>query len=299
MAGAFGVTSKLMIGTASGTPSVPLPFLSESLAMHKTIFDGNALAGTRTRFADRARQSIQPISGSLSLEPTPIEMQSILPWVLGGTPATTSYPLSDTLLTQSYWALRGVAPSNAGKIFKYPVVGVNRGTFSANQGGPLAVNLDLVGTTEDSATGGGSFPSYTEGVVAGPWMFHELVLTVNSSARKPKNISITIDNAVAADRFFNSQALQTVQATDRIITVSHDFPYGDEATAYGMVQTGVTCVAVFTQGVYILTFNMPLVQYEDISPVVNDRGEQMLRLSGTARGTSAALDELTTTLAVS
>jgi hypothetical protein len=305
MAGSMGVTAKLLLGAANGTPGTAMDFVSENLKRQRPLVDTNALAGTRTRWANRAVPGIRPVGGPLSCQPTAIEWETLLPWILGGTPSGTSYPQAENLLMQAYWVLRGLSPTGAGKIFKYPVVGVGSARISSSQGAPLAADLDLLGavgsglSSEDSTTAGSSFPSFTLDKTTNPWMHHELVLTINSTIYQCKDFTITLDNAVDAGRYFNTQDLQTIQATDRRIAVSASLPYGDAAAAYALSQGGVPVTAVYTNGVYVLTFSMPLVQFEDPTPTASSREEIMLALSGSARGTTAAGDELAVTLATS
>lgn len=291
MSGFYGHQSKLMIGTSS-TPNVGLDFLTETLRKRKTMVDLNGMKGTRSRFGLRARPGVLPCSGSLVLHPTPVELATLLPLILGGTPSGTSYPLAETLTTFNYWALRGT------KIYKYAGVGVSRATFAASQGEGLTLALDLVAKTEDNATASSSFPSFSIDQTTFPFMFHELVLIVDGITYKCKSFSLTIENAIDAGRFFNSQSLVTVQPTDRVITLSHDLPFGDAEDAYEIdQQSGVAGTLTFTvaEPATSLAFALPFLQYEPEAAVAADRGEVMLPLTAVAR-TTAALGELTVTM---
>ena len=172
MSGLYGHQIKVMVGTAS-PPTRALDVLVDGVRRTRTIVDLNGLKGTRSRYAARARPSLLPVGGALSLYPTPVELSTLLPLILGGTPSGTSYPLAETLPTFNYWSARN------SQIYKYAQCGVSRATFSARQGEGLLLSMDIVGTTEDSATSVTSFPAFAIDTTTKPFMFHELLLTVD------------------------------------------------------------------------------------------------------------------------
>jgi hypothetical protein len=294
MAGFFGKRAKLMIGTAS-PPTVGLNYVSDGLKRHRSVADLMGLGGTFSHFAARCRPSLQPVAGPLVLYPTPVELVTLLPLMLQGTPVGNSYPLADPvqLTTFNYWKLL------ASKIHKFAGVAIAAWTLRARQGEAVTLSCDLIGQTLDPTALANTFPAYSFDQTTKPFMFHELILTVGGVAYQCKEFALSLDWAVDAGRFFNSQTLQGVYPTDRIITLSHDNPFGDAEALYGTDQdAGVSASAVFTSGGTSLSLSMPAVQYEDDSPTVPGRDEVMLPLTGVCRVASggAALSELAVVL---
>src|SRR4051794_30131986 len=105
MAGAFGVQAQFGIG-ASSTVDKPLDLLSDGVRLTSEIVDGNGMKGTRSRSATRAREGRKRVGGSIGLNPTAVEWSNLLQYILGGTPASTSYTLADALPTFYYTADR-------------------------------------------------------------------------------------------------------------------------------------------------------------------------------------------------
>jgi hypothetical protein len=198
-----------------------------------------------------------------------------------------------SLTTFNHWRLMG------SKIYKFGGCGIARWTLSGRQGGALLLTADVLGQTLDNTALANTFPAFSIDQTTKPFKFHELVQTIAGNTYQLKQFSLSCDWAVDADRFFNAQTLQGIFPTDRVITVSHDLPFGDAEAAYGLDQdNGVATVATFTSGGTSLTLSMPSVQYEDDSARVGGREEVMLPLTGIARVAvgGAALSELAVTL---
>jgi hypothetical protein len=294
MPGFYGKRAKTLVGTGN-PPATGIDFQSDTLRKHRSVDDLKGMSGTFSRFAARARPGLQPIAGQLALYPTPVDLAVLLPLMLHGTPSGTSYPLADpvSLTTFNHWRLMG------SKIYKFAGCGLGRWTLSARQGGALLLTADVLGQTLDNTAAAATFPVFSFDQTTKPFKTHELALTIASNPYQLKAWSLSVDWAVDADRFFNSQTLQGIFPTDRVITVSHDLPFGDAEAAYGLDQdAGVAVTAAFVSGGTSLTLSTPAVQYEDDSAVVPGREEVMLPLTGIARVAvgQAALSELAVTL---
>lgn len=286
MAGAYGVFGKFGIGSTS-TVDQPLDLITDGVRVVSEIIDGNGIKGTRSRYASRAREGKKMVGGQISLQPVPKELVDLLPYIHGASPLSTSFPLGESL-TSFYYSADRVT-----KVFTYAGCVISRATFASVPGQPLSLTCDLVGLTE-TVGNAGTFPSLTVETEAGPFMHQDLALTVNSVASVLcKGLTLTIDNAVDTDRFFNSQDMSATQATDRNITLDLLLPYGDQSAQYDLAPTGVEVVAVYTNGTVSLSWTLAAVQFTQQSPVINDRGEILLQLTGNCRRTVAAAELVT------
>lgn len=289
MAVAVGTLGQLGIDTASPVTK-RFDFISSSLSLDEEFRDTNGLRGTLSHDISRVRQSLRRVSGTIELQPNAVELSLLLPWILGangtGSP-TVTYALADSLQTR-YVAM----DVNAGNQFTYSGVVVNRATFRAAQGEPLALSLDVIGVDE---TISGTFPTLSINTANGPWMLSDLALTVNGTTTQVPEFSLTIDNRVDGNRFLNSLTLTNTFKIDRQITVSIMPPYGDYTALYNTGAGGVAVVATLTNGGAVLTLTLGKVTFPRKSPTVRGRSEVMLPLEGTAYA-NGATKELVTTL---
>jgi hypothetical protein len=291
MAPVQGYNALLGIGDTS-TVDQPLDFLSESLACVEEFKDRAGLRGTRAHNIEATRAGIRRVGGNLRLQPTAVEWASLLPWILGGTPSGTNYPLAETLPAK-YVAVNR-SDGTDGKVFVYSGVKVNRATIRGTQGEPLELDLDLVGVDETVGLAN-SFPALTLDTTTAPFMFHDLVLSIAATEYQAKDVEIVIDHRLDGERFFNSQTRTAIAAQDRMIGVNTQLPYGDAEAAYNTGIAGVAVVATFTNGTVSLAFTMSKVQFPRRSPTAPGRTEIMLPLQGIAYKSGSTL-ELTTVL---
>jgi hypothetical protein len=265
-------------GTAIGSYTEAYEFLTESLRKQLTVVDTAGLRGTRSHPAERTRDGTYAIGGGLQFHATPAMLDLLLPRILGANEATDVFALAETLPEFD------VLIDRVAKRFVYAGCQVNRATFRAAAGGPLELDLDVIGKAEVvSAT---AFPSITAPVDP-PYVWQDCVCTVNGSARVVTQWEMTIDNALNA-RFSNSQTATDIHSTDRIVTVNLTVPYtSSEVDLYG-INTGGAAAAtfVFTNGNYSTTFSIAKLQIPDQSPVVDGRGEILLQLQGVAKQSS-------------
>lgn len=290
MTAAIGTLTRLGIDTASPVTK-RFDYQREDLKLREEFKDGNGLRGTLSPKIERVRPGIRRVSGPIVFQPNAVELALLLPWILGtngvGSP-TATYALADTAQTRFVAIDR-----NAGNLATYDTVAVDTATFRASQGEPLEVELDLVGKDE---TIGGSFPAISIDTANGPWMLHDLVLTINAvSAIKPRDFTLTVSNGIDRERFFNTQTLTAANKLSRRITFGTMVPYGDFTTLYGTGAGGVAVTAVFTNGGAVLTFSLVKVAFPRESAATPGRVEVMLPLSGQAYQSGATL-ELETSL---
>ena len=291
--GVYGYATQLGIG-ASSTVSNRLDFESEDFGIQENLINLNGLRGTRSRDISRLRPNTRIAQGSINLQPTANEWANLLQWIFGGTPTgsgTVTYPLSDTLITQ-YLSIDRVS-----KVFTYSNVAVDRATFSATEGGPLQLRLDLIGTDETIGASG-SFPSLSLDTATNPFLFFDLALTIGATQQYYcKNFELTINNFLDKTRFYNNQTLTAIYPEDREITFKTNLAYGAAVALYNAGSGGVAMNATFTYGVQVLSMTAGTLAFPRKPPVISGKQEIMLPIDGYLMKSGSNL-ELTTTLFV-
>lgn len=284
-----GSQAKLAFGDTTGGLTEPLQFIKESIGLHNEIYIPDGIVGTREILAERSRENIRHVAGTVDLEPNPAELAYILKRILGGTPSGTSYPLADTV--PSFAAI----VDRITKVWTYSTLYVNKGVFRAQQGGPLAVSLDILGTDE-SVGNAGTFPSLTINTAGGgPFMMSDLAITVAGTAYKFFDFTLTVDNMLEM-RHLNSLTPTSITPRFRRITLDLDAPSGDAIALYGTQIPGSAVVATFTNGAQSLAFSLPSVQYPKRTPTVPGKTEIHLPIQGIATKPSGSGASLAVTL---
>ena len=292
MAASIGTLGQLGIGDADPVTQ-RLNYVTEDFTRKDEVIDGNGIRGTRSQDSELVMDGIQRINGPVNLIPTALEMSYLLQWIMGGTPTgtgTVTYPLADTIQTKY------LTVDRRQKVFTYAGVGVNMATFRASRGTPLSVELGLIGQTE-SVGNSGTFPVLTLDVSTKPFVFHNLVLSVESTTVSCAEFMLSVNNMIDADRFFNSQTLTAVNALDREIRFGTSLPYGDYEAIRAAMNAGaggLSVVATFTVGNTALAFSLPAVAVPMRAPGTPGRVEIMLPVEGRAYRLAGARELVTT-----
>ncbi len=279
--------SKAQLGmAASGTTATErYEFLTESVALAETFFNSDGIAGNRSRYSERTRQNTRAVSGSITLHPNSVELDVLLPRILGTAEVADSFTLAETLPTFS------VIVDRVEKRFYYESCKVSRATFRASQGGPLELQLDIEGV--DEAVSATAFPALSISTV-GPYMFSDAVLSVAGSAYSFRDFELTIDNQLQGDRFLNSLTRTALPEGGRAVQWTLNAPYGDSTALYGLAAAGVACVATFTQGARSIIFSSDKVSFPRQGPTVPGKEEIMFPLVGMAGRYGSTLELVVT-----
>ena len=281
---------RLAIGTAGSAVTARLDHQSFATGTEEQFVDASGNTGRLTRFINRQRLTKIVVAPALSLKPTSAELALVLPWLLGGTPTvattTTTYPLGNTVPTRRLQYDDGNSAGNA-KVHTYDPIAVSNVTFSSSDSsGTLGVNLQLIGTT---AVQNIAFPAsgvtliddatqpFTHADSAG-------AVTVNGVVTLCQSVSISVDNGILTDRFFNSLTLVGFVKHDRNIRVSLTYPIGQAPDLYDASGFGVPVIVAYTNGTTVLTFTFPRVQFPKTPIDVPYRNELVHGLNGTAYG---------------
>ncbi len=96
MAPNYGYQAKFGIGATAPVTS-QIDFISETLTLNQELMYLGGLRGIRDRSIERVREGIRRVAGNVIMQPTAVEWQTLLPWILGGTASGSSYPLGEVL----------------------------------------------------------------------------------------------------------------------------------------------------------------------------------------------------------
>lgn len=287
MAGSWGYQTQLGIDT-NATVTKRYDFLSENLVCNEDFVDTGGLRGTRSHVVERVRAGIRHIAGTITMQPTAVELAALLPWILGAAAVGNVFALADTLTT------RYVVVDRGAKVFSYTSCLVDSCTFRASQGSPLSMTLSVVGSDE-SVGNSGTFPSLTLDTTTNAFMFHDCVFTLAAATYSVRDFDLTINNNIDRNRFFNSQTLSTATSPmDRHVTLRTSMPYGDATAVYNTGASGVAVNATFTNGGTSLNFDFVKVCFPRRSPSVGGRQEVMVPLDGIAYRSGSTLELVTT-----
>lgn len=283
----MGTLSRFGVGAASPA-TLLLDLLSGDVGLQESHTNGTGVRGTRSRHKSRTRKSLRRASGSITIEPNVQELLFWLPYILGGTPSGTTFPLGETL--SSFICQKDMIE----KVFTYTGCKIASATFRSSQGSPLQLTLNIEGVDETIGNAG-TFPAI-ELTEAAPFVHHDGAFVINSiSGRTFFDYELTIDNMLDGERFGNSATRTALNPTDRMITVGLTPPYGGNHDMYNLLETGVPIVATFTNGTVSVAFSTPFVQIPRNTPLIAGKAENRLLLRGEARSDDAN-EELVVTL---
>lgn len=279
------------LGIGSDTPvTTELEFQSANLGKVARVLDSNGIRGTRSIPKERVRDGIYEISGSISLTPSPAELDAILPWITGtAKDESNQFPLAESLLSQ-YVSIDRVA-----KVFTYGGCVVSRATFRGSEGSLLQVTLDIEGKTETIGNAG-TFPSLTLDS-GSPYTFTDAVLTIGGTPYQCREFELVIDNQVRP-RHMNSLSRTEIPAARRMVTTRFVVPYtSSETSLYSMGVGGAAASLVLTNGAYSISFAFANI----VNPATGDSiaisgpdEELFLTLSGQARSSGSTKELIIT-----
>ena len=276
-----GMINEVTAGTAVVVTEL-YELISGDMGSIEELLDTGGITGTRAHLSERVRQNIRRCTGSITLNPNAIELDNLLPRILGTAEVVDVFDLAETLLPFTINIDRGP------RRFYYAGCFVNKATFRASAGQALTVQLDIEAFTETSDST--AFPAITLNLATGPYLFSDAVISVSGTNYAFKSWELVVDNMLDTERFLNSTTRAALPAKDRMVSVTLDAPYGtpaaDNTALYGLAATGVAVIATFTNaqatGVSCI-FNCPKVSFPRISPILSGKEELMIPLRGIAR----------------
>jgi hypothetical protein len=291
MALAIGTLGKLAIaatGTSLASFTQCIEFISETMGSARTQLDLSGIRGTRSHPKERFRDGTYTVGGTLVLQPNPEEMAILLPYCLGAEASGTTFALAEDLPEFD------VAIDKQSKVCTYIGCKVVQMNLKGSAGGPMTMELQIVGKTE-TVTNAGTFPSIVPNLTA-PYVLYDGVFTVLSAARGIADIDISVQNVADTGRFLNSQTVTAIPILDRIVMVKATVPYETgNVDLQNQALAGNSATFVLTNGAYSSTWSFAnLKAVTQATPVIDAKKELMLQLNYQAV-TSSTTKELIVT----
>lgn len=285
------------IGATGGEATRLLSVLNENYKAVASYINGNGTHGTTSMYGSRVRNGPISVGGSFSLNPNALDLAMILPYIYGTTASGTTFALSDS---QIAFVIQKKLSSTGNRVFQYPTNYVQRAVFSSSSGGPLQLDIDAVGLSEDTPDSTWTvptIPSDSTGVPVSDMFVHSDINThtIGGTTYGVRDVSLTIEN-VLVGQFLNSRTATAFTKTNRIITYTASIPESDAVyTAFKDSETTILPVVMtYTYGNESLQFTLPDVRFTAETPVIAGRGgENYIQLTGQAFRTAASLELVT------
>jgi hypothetical protein len=271
--------------TGAGTATAEFEFLEGStLGLTEEFIDTNGIRGTRSHGSERVRRGTRRVDGQITMAPTPVELAVLLPLILGGTPAGTTYPLGESLTLFDLYGVRD------GTVYTYDECAVEEAVFTAAEGGPMQLALTLVGKDETQA---GAMGAVTLDLTTQPFVLHDAAVSVAGGAREVSAFELRIRNVLEV-KYRNSATPTQIKATDRIVSLDLPVSQGDNIALYGSAVGGVAASITLTNGAVSLAFSMSKVQAPKNPLPFGQRGILDFPWRGVARKDGSTLELVTT-----
>ncbi len=258
--------------TAITASSTAVEFISTTLKRRDTHIYSRGIRGTRSRSKSRARIARTEVSGQIVMEPSPSEIDFLLPYILGGTTSMGSTDVADALPEFV------IGIDKITKVYTYAGCRVARAVFSAQSGQAIQLTLDIEAETETEGAAG-SFPSITL-PTDNFFVMSDATLTLLATARKFGSFSLTIDNMLDTDRYLNSTTRTEIAPQDRQVRLELNAPFtSDNADLYAAAIAGAAGTLAISDGTttYTMSFGNTKIPAEGAD--VGGKSELMLPLA--------------------
>lgn len=263
-----------------GINDVEFEFISLQGGARYALVDNTiqAIRGTYSRSKERVKEGLIYIDLYVRMQPTPTELDTLIPLFGFAETPTDTFTVSDSELTSFTVVVDRVA-----KVHTYANCKINRATFSGQKGQqPVSVDLHIMGVTETEGNAGTFSTGTALDATDQPYAFTDGVMTLRSSARQYDRFALSIDNKIQRE-FNNSQTATNICRTDREITLATSVPYVAANTDLyttpgpgGPDASGAAGTLVFTDGGQSTTFSFAnLKELAQSTPIP---GKRELRL---------------------
>lgn len=277
MPSALGYKSRLGMSVADPVTAM-FEFLSETLTTAQALEDTSGTRGTLDDPDNRVREASRSVAGSIEMNPTPLELDLLIPLITGATKVSDVAAMVPTDPLPAFT----IAIDRDVKVFKYTGCKIGKAEFSAQANGPLKLALDIVGV-DSTKNNAGTFPALTPKADT-PFMFYDCVLTIGGTTYPINNFKMTYTNALGL-YFANSVTPTRINQEGRIVEWSLELPAGDAEAIWGTSALSAVAVqAQFTNGNTFLRLRSELVRApkEDFS-IGTVQGEVPMMWNGISR----------------
>jgi hypothetical protein len=282
-----GYAAKLLMDASTfDANSEPYAMLSESLKQTVELDIDPSIRGTRSRSVERSGVSLKRVGGAVRMRPSPSELDNLLPRILGAAEDADEFALDESLPEFNMLVQR------VGDIFQYNNCKIATARFSASEGQAVELEINVIGKTRTKEA---SFPSVAIDT-DGYYSFWQGVLTLNSATYPINSFEVNIDNSIEA-LFENTVTASTIEATDRIVTLSVDTPFtAGASTLQDAIDNGENIAGslVFTNGNQSLTFTFNALMAADEDPTVGSKNKIRYPITFQALRTGSSLELVVT-----
>ena len=260
---------------------------SDTFRKGSSIFFNSGLRGTRGRNVVQSRFGPNSYAGVWTLEPSYQFLYDFMPLILGGG-SNGSYTLAETLAAFDFMR------DETATVFRYNDVVIDSAVFRGSPGGPLMLQLGLVGLSQSSAE---TFPSGTALATSAenePVMVSDLTITMQSATRYIEDFELGIYHNVRQP-LRNSRDPRANNAGMRVITFNTSTPFSSSemSALYNQAKDGAAATLAFvstTSNNYSAQFNLRRMQVPSEDPIVAGPDEILLPLSGFINGQGTNLE---------
>jgi hypothetical protein len=275
---AFGLNSSTSLSVAGAATSI-YEFLSESMGVEQEIVRTDGLRGTRVHPTERTRTGRRTPGGSISMQPTHVELGVILPKIID------SSGVSDTLPPYFQVVMNKVA-----KGWTFIGCKTSKARFSSRVGEPLALDWDIE-AVDCSVGSPGDFSLLSLDQHA-PFIFQDATLSLNSGTYQFAEVEIEIDWHLKLDRFMNSQTRTDLPSEDASVMLSLSLPYTSDTTGlWNALLPGASAggSVTFNDGTHTIVFTFGDLIFPALrdGPSARAKDEILLPLRAEARGTGS------------
>jgi hypothetical protein len=312
----IGALGKLLIET-SGNGDTPrtfnsnskrIEFIYETLGTERNIKHNNAITGFLGERLYGARQGSYVVQGVISLQMSPLQIGTILPLILGGTPgaagsglgvdvdsdgADINYPLANNTPTFDALVYREAGIFHYRNLRVAQAVIRGKAVSGGDQNEFIEMMLVCIGQDEIIIKQGQaspwpvSEPALPTTANALPYQFHELDLFLDSSKYNVESFTLTIDNNLMV-KWFDEQFPGCIRSTGRTVSLELELPFtcAGLAEIEAMHNTDAPSELRFatpSSGVQFHTsIELPYSQADFITPTIQGRQDipHRVRLKG-------------------
>lgn len=300
--GRLAISDVIAYSLSGGNPVQPgevtkrLNFSSFSKGIMQGKADSNQSRGELSRRINRVRTSRISAAPQLEIQPTALELVSLLDLAMGAAPSGTTYALGNGTRRAQFkyddgtnvWSFLETAMARLSlrSSDSDPTLHASCALLAKNCVDDSTWPVALASTAVDETTQ----PFIHQDTASGSAPPQTSAVSLAGTPIWTPNIEIDIDNGILPDRFFNSLYLTEFVKPDRHITLRLSYPYGEYPTLYtsAAADAGIAVTVTYTNGNTSLLFTFANVQFPKEPVPIPMRGEVMHQLSGTCYRTSAA-----------
>jgi hypothetical protein len=268
-----------------------LAFFKENLGKRGRVDHPNLITGDLSEHYERARFGPNAYYGPITLAVHPGDLAVLLPAIMANTFSGSNITVGSTLATY------GLLIDKKTDISEYQDAVIDRAIFFGRQHGPggppnwMILQLFVLAKAENTTDL--SWPSLSFASITAayqPMRFEDLTLTLDGTARKPKEIMVDINHHVYA-RYVNSLNPTATCPSHRTVRMVTRFPFDDDhLNLYEPAITGIAGTAAFANSTVGTTFNFPKLQAPANTPFVLGKTEVDITVQYAARMTGDTVE---------